>query len=113
MMPRGFSMVAENMHLVNQTRSRVLDVFEEEEEPEMLTDSAFRLPNLESLRGELRPFVEKELIDSFVKVSLEKSHLLNWWVGLDNEAAKCPALWPIATKGEKKLMISIGLCRTD
>lgn len=52
---------------------------------------------------EFRAFLENELIDTSMSISLHEASRLNWWSSL--EAEGCEILWPLSTTGDGNCLL--------
>ena len=52
---------------------------------------------------EFRVFLENELIDTSMSISLREASRLNWWTSLVGEG--CEKLWPLSTTGDGNCLL--------
>lgn len=55
-----------------------------------------------SFADEFRGFLENELIDTSMSVSLQEAARLNWWTCLGEG---CERLWPLSTTGDGNCLL--------
>lgn len=108
---RGISRTAENACVISQIRNELCASLSEVEEPSSLSsqfnaletnDCTFTLPDLSTQSDEFRAFLENELIDTSMAVSLQEAVRLNWWTCLGEG---CEKLWPLSTTGDGNCLL--------
>jgi len=106
---RGISRTAENAGIISQVRNEMLiDVDEANSQPNCqintleTNDCTFTLPDLSTLSDEFRGFLENELIDRSMSLSLHDASRLNWWTSLGEG---CEKLWPLSTTGDGNCLL--------
>ncbi|XP_056142701.1 OTU domain-containing protein 7B [Lampris incognitus] len=72
---------------------------------ELLLDTplcTFQLPDLTVYRDDFRGFIERDLIEQSMMVSLEQAGRLNWWTRV---GPNCQSLLPLATSGDGNCLL--------
>ncbi|CAG0893315.1 unnamed protein product [Darwinula stevensoni] len=104
---RGFSRTAENESLVSEARCALAKKVEDPPSGDSkkffveTPNDTFTLPDFSLYPEDFRNYLERDLIDSTILVSLEGTKRLNWWCG-KNALQK---LWPLATTGDGNCLL--------
>ncbi|XP_070541804.1 OTU domain-containing protein 7B-like [Ptychodera flava] len=96
---RGISRA--NAPLIDMARTQVKV---DEDNQTQLIDTpvyTFVLPDLSIYDDDFRAFLEKDLIEMAMLVTLEQAGRLNWWA----QTGTCDRLWPMATTGDGNCLL--------
>nr|CAD7408376.1 unnamed protein product [Timema cristinae] len=99
---RGISRATDNVNLVSRARSNIESNVCNVNQFFIETPvSTFTLPDLTIYPEDFRGFLEKDLIEMSMLVSLEQGGRLNWWA----DSGACQRLWPLATTGDGNCLL--------
>nr|CAD7588578.1 unnamed protein product [Timema genevievae] len=99
---RGISRATDNVNLVSRARSNIESNVCNVNQFFLETPvSTFTLPDLTIYPEDFRGFLEKDLIEMSMLVSLEQGGRLNWWA----DSGACQRLWPLATTGDGNCLL--------
>ncbi|XP_014244555.1 OTU domain-containing protein 7B-like isoform X2 [Cimex lectularius] len=93
---RGISRATDNVNIVSQARSSMLEDQEYFLETPIYT---FALPDINTFDEEFKKFLVKDLIAISTQSSLEQANRLNWWTNY------CQRLWPLSTSGDGNCLL--------
>ncbi|XP_073978928.1 OTU domain-containing protein 7B-like isoform X5 [Rhodnius prolixus] len=96
---RGISRATDNVNLVSQARSEILNDSCEQEYCIETPIHTFTLPDINCYPDEFRKFLVKDLIAISTQDSLEQANRLNWWTSY------CQRLWPLSTSGDGNCLL--------